>query len=94
MGTKMVMEFDTDSEYFGWLTHHAEGYVLSVRLSGKPLLHRASCLHIDRHNNPGALTQRGSRKVCADSKQEIRSWVQSNIPAAGIVLDKCPTCSP
>ena len=86
-------EFTNDSGYFGWVQSHPNGFVLSVR-GKKPLLHRASCTHIDRHNNPGALTERGSRKICAESKDALRRWVKENGLGSGIALEKCPTCNP
>ena len=86
-------EFIDDSSYFGWVQSHSYGFVLSVR-GKKPLLHRASCTHIDRHNNPGALTERGTMKICAESKDALRGWVKENGLGSGIALDKCPTCNP
>ena len=92
--TSQTVEFEDDATYFGWLNMHPMGYVLSVRPKGGPLLHRATCLHIDRHNNPGALTERGTRKICAEDKPSLRTWVRDNGLGSGTVLDKCPTCSP
>ena len=88
------LEFHDDASYFSWLASHPMGYVLSVRPKRGPLLHRADCLHIDRHNNPGALTERGTRKICANDKASLRVWVRANGLGSGTVLDKCPTCSP
>jgi hypothetical protein len=64
------VEFSDDTGYFAWLAVHPNGYVLSLGKKG-PLLHRATCTHLDRHNNPGALTEpgRATRKVCASSKE-------------------------
>jgi hypothetical protein len=87
-----VLEFSTDREYFGWLTANPGGYVLSVRTREGPLLHRANCTHIDRHNNPGALTERGTRKLCSTSRQELRSFARDNGLISGIALEKCQSC--
>lgn len=89
-----VSEFSDDSGYFGWLADHPYGYVLSVRGRTQPLLHRATCTHIDRHNNPGALTVRGSRKLCSETKDALREWVLSEGISMSIVLRKCRSCSP
>lgn len=87
-----TQEFENDRDYFRWLAAHPMGYVLSVR-GREYLLHTTACAHIDRHNNPGALTERGSRKVCADSKTVLREWVKSSGLGPGIPLPKCPSCS-
>lgn len=89
-----VQEFSNDGEYFDWIHRHPDGFILSLRPRKGPLLHRSTCLHIDRHNNPGALTERGTRKICAETKEQIRAWLRSELPDVGIVLPKCPTCSP
>lgn len=85
-------EFADDRGYFGWVQSHPNGYVLSVRNRKPPLLHRAACTHIDRHNNAGALTERGTRKICAEAKQPLRDWVRENGLGSGVVLEKCTTC--
>ena len=89
-----VLEFHEDGSYFGWLSMHPHGYVLSLRPRKGPLLHTASCTHIDRHNNAGALTERGVRKLCAESVQALRAWAQREGVIRGLVLPKCPDCSP
>jgi hypothetical protein len=88
------VELTNDADYFAWLAAHPLGYVLSLRPKKGPLLHRTSCLHIDRHNNREALTQRGTRKICAQEKSSLRTWVRENGVGSGVALDKCPTCSP
>jgi hypothetical protein len=93
LSKETTQEFTNDSGYFGWVQTHPYGFVLSVR-GKKPLLHRSSCIHIDRHNNPGALTERGTRKICADSKDALRRWVKEKGLGSGMVLDKCHTCQP
>jgi hypothetical protein len=89
-----VREYPDDRGYFGWLLSHPQGYVLSVRSEKEMLVHRATCLHIDRHNNPGALTERGTRKLLGETKDDLRAWIKANGLGSGIVLPKCPTCSP
>jgi hypothetical protein len=87
-------EFADDRGYFGWIQAHPDGYVLSIRAGKGPLLHQATCTHIDRHNNPGALTERGTRKICAEDKRVLREWVRANGLGSGSALDKCPSCNP
>jgi len=89
-----AQEFSHDQEYFTWLSTHPLGYVLCWRGPKGALLHRATCSHIDRHNSPGALTERGSRKACADDKQALRDWMKRSDLGPGVVLPKCPTCGP
>jgi hypothetical protein len=88
-----VQRFDNDDEYFGWVALNRSGYILSLRPRG-PLLHRATCTHIDRHRNAGALTERGVAKLCAASKQELRDYARRHNLITGVVLDKCPSCGP
>jgi hypothetical protein len=87
-------EFSDDAGYFGWLSAHPLGYVLNLRRRKGPLLHQARCSHINRHNNPGALTERGSPKVCAETKNVLRARAGANGYGSVIVFDKCPDCSP
>lgn len=89
-----TQEFSDDRGYFGWVHSHPNGFVLSVRSRKGPLLHRATCAHIARHNNAGALTERGTRKICAEAKQSLRDWVKENGLGSGAALEKCPTCGP
>jgi hypothetical protein len=92
--TPETFEFDDDRAYFEWLSAHPSGFVLSIRKAKGPMLHTAECPHIDRHNNPGALTERGTRKICAETKASLRAWTRSNGLGSGIWLARCPSCSP
>lgn len=86
-----VEEFTSDAAYFDWLHSHPDAFVLSVR--GKKIkLHRASCTHIDRHNNPGALTERGSKKMGAEQRQALARWSQQRGLSNGITVPRCPDC--
>lgn len=89
-----TQEFTDDGGYFSWVQTHRDGYVLSVRRGKPPLLHRATCTHIDRHNNPGALTERGAQKICSESKRALRDWVREHGLGSGVALEKCSTCGP
>jgi hypothetical protein len=89
-----TFEPESDSELYGWQDMHPSGYVLSVRKGKPPLLHKSGCGHIITHNNPNALTQRGMRKICAETKNLLRDWVRENGLGSGIVLDRCRSCSP
>lgn len=85
-----VYEPKTDPEYYGWLDMHQSGYVLNVQGKQQPMLHRADCTHIDRHNNAGAMTQRNTRKICSESREELRNWLQAN--GYSIIPRKCRSC--
>jgi hypothetical protein len=86
-----VEEFTSDSEYFRWLSVHPQGFVLNVQ-GKKIVLHRASCTHIDRHNNAGALTERGAQKFGAEERAVLTRWAQQRGLASGPLLPKCRSC--
>lgn len=86
-----VQEFDSEREYLGWLDMNPSGYVLNVR-GRKPLLHKATCTHIDRHNNPGALVERGARKVCANERDALARWARDEGLISSVILPKCGSC--
>jgi hypothetical protein len=74
----LIFEPTTDSEYFGWLNSHQHGFVLNVQGKKQPMIHRASCTHIDRHNNAGAMTERNARKLCGEERKALRTWMGAN----------------
>jgi len=85
-----VYEPKTDPEYYGWLDMHQHGYLLNVQGKQQPMLHRADCPHIDRHNNAGAMTQRNSRKICSENRAELRRWLEAN--GYSMISRKCRSC--
>jgi len=87
-------EFADDAAYAWWRNTHPWGFILSVRARRAPLLHRATCSIVDRDRKRGALTARGSRQICADSKVALREWVRTEEPASSAILERCPKCSP
>ena len=86
-----IEEFSSDRDYFDWLGSHQDGYVLNVQ-GKKVLLHRASCTHIDRHNNAGALTERGAKKIGAENRDTLARWARQRGLIKSIILPKCRSC--
>lgn len=80
-----------DVEYKRWLELNRHGFVINVN-GRRVVLHRATCIHIDRHNNPGAFTERASQKVCAGTKHELRTWLREN--GHNPIPEKCGSCAP
>jgi hypothetical protein len=87
-------EFPDDASYAWWRNTHPSGFVLAVRAKQPPLLHRASCSEVDRDRHPGRLHAKGSRQICAHTKDALRGWAARELPEAGAVLARCPKCSP
>jgi hypothetical protein len=79
-----------DRDYYGWLSSHPAGYVLSLKGKREPMLHRSDCSHIDRNNN----TITKARKICSEDRRALGDWVRRNGLGNGIVLNKCRSCSP
>ena len=87
-------EFADDAGYAWWRNTHPAGFVLAVRARKPPLLHLARCDKVDRDRHPGALKARGSRQVCAETKEALRAWLSREEPQAATVLERCPRCAP
>jgi hypothetical protein len=85
-----VVEPTRDVEYYRWLQLNPSGFVLSVSGRRQPKLHNTGCGNIRTHNNPGAMTERGSRKICSLSKSALRDWLGAN--GYSQIPDKCGTC--
>lgn len=90
--------FDSDDKFRSWLAARPERYVLNVRSTFSPdysVLHRATCPHISLDAyDPGALTQKGYRKVGADRVTDLASWVAFRMPEAWGIGSVCKTCKP
>ena len=87
-------EFDDDASYAWWRDSHPDGFILALRARHPPLLHRASCLDVDRDHRPGRLKAKGSRQVCADMKSALRAWLAREVPDQTQLLARCPKCAP
>jgi len=95
----MVKEFrGDDAGYLDWLATHPDGYVLNVRRNASPdyvVLHRASCGSIsNRALAPGAYTERGYRKICADTAEGLRTAAAREGRPDGSFSRRCGLCSP
>ena len=87
----------TDAAYHSWRAAHPDAFVLNVERTRRPaymVLHRAGCLHIRKHTNPGAFTERQYVKVCADDVATLRAWTRANGRPDGSFSKRCRTCSP
>lgn len=87
----------SDARYQTWRSSNLAGFVLNVRASfdsGYMALHRADCLHIATHSNPGASTERDYRKVCATSLQALQAWARAHGRPDGTFTHFCRTCRP
>lgn len=85
-----------EAAYLNWIKAHPGGFVLNTRSKLSPdymMLHRASCKLVTGYlgkAKAGGFTERGYRKVCADSLEPIQYWVKSG----GGSLSTCAHCSP
>ena len=86
-----IEEFASDALYLQWLRAHRSAFVLNVQGS-KVTLHRAFCTYINRHNNPGALTERGARKLVSESLDALSRWARTEGLSDGIPLPRCRDC--
>jgi hypothetical protein len=83
-----------DAAYSWWRNTHQDGYILSMRRRGAPLLHRARCPDLDPDRHPGRLNAAGSRQICSASKESLRAWLKAEIPEMTGMLGRCPKCGP
>ncbi|MCK4346985.1 MAG: HNH endonuclease [Thermoplasmatales archaeon] len=76
--------FDNDKLYLRWVAKNKNGYVLNINANNNPeyrVLHSAKCYSVTNYQSDkpdGAFAERGYRKVCANSFQEIMNWVREN----------------
>ena len=91
-------EFDhNDTSYLHWLQDYPEGYVLNVRRkrpsSGYVVLHRSTCAAISNpKQNHGAFTERGYRKICAETVDELRVAALAEGRLDGSFTKECSVC--
>ncbi|MES9972443.1 MAG: HNH endonuclease signature motif containing protein [Candidatus Thiodiazotropha sp.] len=98
--SSMAINISDDDEFYQqWLRLNPEGYVLSLKKSKAITymsLHRSICSHIsvyDKRHPFGAFTERAYMKVCANSINEIESWIKDNTNDGKITLE-CSHCNP
>lgn len=73
-----IYQPQNDDEYYGWLTLNPLGFVLNLR-ERRMVLHHANCRHIKSYRIHGAMTQRGSRKICSDSRVALIEWIERQV---------------
>jgi hypothetical protein len=91
---------DNDGAYLRWLRAHPNGYVVNTTRGlslNYMVLHRARCTSISdyRGAEPGAFTERGYVKACAETVDELRAWVRANGRRVGtFTSEQCLMCKP
>lgn len=76
--------FDNDKRYLQWVADNPNGFVLNIGANNNPkyrVIHSAKCYSIwklQKGQTEGAFTERGYRKVCAKTFDEIVEWIQRN----------------
>jgi hypothetical protein len=83
-----------EAGYSWWRNTNPNGYVLSMRRSGAPLLHRARCSDVDPDRHPRRMSAPGARHMCSASKASLRAWLKLELPSMTGTLERCPKCSP
>jgi hypothetical protein len=93
-----MCEFDGDDKgYLQWLADHPGGYVLNVRRKRPSddyaILHRVACAAISsRKQSHGAFTERGYRKICAQTVGELRIALRAEGRFDGSFTKQCTKC--
>lgn len=95
----MFMVFDNDEQgYLTWIRQHPNGYVLTT-VRGISLdylsLHRATCRMISQYMSnmaPGAFTERQYIKICANTTNDLKRWV--NQEGGKDFTKLCQICKP
>ncbi len=98
----MVGEFkNNDQAYLAWIkANRHDGFVINTRKGISPsyvILHRASCnliTELKGKAEKGGFTERGYRKVCANTISDLVSWIKGHIRADGKFSKLCAKCKP
>ncbi len=89
---------NNDKRYFQWLKNHPNGFVLTTvkAISIEYMsLHKATCRMINtymKNMQNGAFTERDYIKICANSQEELLSWIKKQ-DGKGFTK-KCSICKP
>jgi len=96
-----ILFADDDAGYLRWLANHPDGFVVNTNHSPSPAymqLHRASCATISEYRseaNIGGFTERSYAKACADTTDDLRSWVRQHGRRDGSFTSvECPMRQP
>ncbi len=93
-----VFEGD-DTAYLEWLKDHPGSFVVNVHRQPRDayaVLHRSSCPHIQSERLiPGAYTERGYKKLWAQTVDDARGWLQIEFKDRTADFTKpCGLCNP
>ena len=89
--------FENDARYLDWLAGHLAGFVVNVRRDfnrNYVVLHRATCWTISCRRDDGAYTERGYRKICGESLDEIQAAPTKCDRPVGCFTRICTICRP
>ena len=82
-----------DESYHRWLDENETGFVInsdkSLTNPDYPMLHKATCGHINDRNTPN-YTSAHYMKLCSTDRQELINWVQKDKRR----LKMCKNCAP
>jgi hypothetical protein len=90
----MICVPTNDREYHEWLTKNSKGFVINsdkaLKSRAYPMIHKASCDHINDPATPNYTTKH-FLKLCALDSGELREWLHE--------IDKrelkvCKSCAP
>jgi hypothetical protein len=92
-GETFIQEFqdthyqEAQDNYFRWLLHNPQGFVMNLKTNRWAVLHESGCMHIADYSDPNvSLTLK--RKVCAAFEEPLRAWAQMR----GVEWTRCRTC--
>jgi hypothetical protein len=84
----------SDSEYHDWLESNGTGYVINsdktLTSSSYPMIHTATCDHINDRNTPNYTTA-NYFKLCSTNESELVSWMKQIDKRE---LKACKSCAP
>jgi hypothetical protein len=79
-----------DADYARWLREHPAGYVVNVRVTGPPLLHRAGCRNLRTVGAAKGQSTTALPKACGTDRAELEAWVRGQ----GRAFLPCGNCDP
>jgi len=93
--------FNKDEQgYLTWISQHPNGYVLTTT-RGISLdylsLHRSTCRMISKRMSnmaPGAFTERKYIKICADTTDDLKKWINQQEQGDTDFTKLCKFCKP
>ena len=94
------MKFEADEEkYLHWLDTFPKGFVMNTYRrpsTSYAVLHRAKCTSLNRkYSSPGAYTEGGYIKFCAETIEELRTTLRLETGLSNAKFSKlCSKCHP